>query len=179
MSNVAIPLTAEHKTAIMRCRAELLSAPEAAKRIVENFALPDTPEMVTWMRNRIEYYWYHPRAAKWQAQVELIREEWRRGLMDSIRLANKVARVEELAKEYNKIPDESPIHNKDGDVVGHRRNTKTKLAVLEQIRVEVEGKGIAADASSGPKIAIQIVNAIGRISDESEVRVEAIEVDAG
>lgn len=152
-----------HKEHLMRSRAGLCNAAEAMSSFMAEFGVEDTPETRKWLLQRVKYYWYHPKARQWQEQIEPLREQWRNGLADDIRLANKRARVEELAKEYNAIPDSTPILSKDGDVVGERRNTNAKVKVLEQIRVEMEGKQAAGDGSSDSGLVIQIVNAIGTL----------------
>lgn len=139
-----IQLEGHHKLFISHCRGERLRLRTSVDRFLVEYAetLADTPEVRKWLRERIKYYWYSPRAHEWQAKAAEYHEKWKKGIED-VRITHKRARLDELQREFDKIPEDyldKVIETKSGrEIDVRRRNTDSKVKVLERARVEIEG----------------------------------------
>lgn len=100
-----------HRLFICRMIAQMYPLKDAALKTLEEFGDEwglagkkiEGEEAAGWLRwiiPLIKYYKDHPHAARWQAEVERIREEWLGAIGAAVRERHKTARIEEYAGVY-------------------------------------------------------------------------------
>lgn len=149
-------LEKRHQTFFARCLAEFKSYDETIRLFLVEFAeevhkklakdafgeLQYPDKVRHWLYKRADYYWNHPDAHEWQALARKLRKKWLDGIGD-VMLAHKRARLDELQKEYFKLPDkyvDKVLKSEtEGEIIVHKFNSGGKVQILDQIRKEVEG----------------------------------------
>ena len=139
-----------HKVFICRCCAQLMGLKDIVLAFqsefrdeIEDAGLWEEHSFSDWLYARAHYFSNHQGLhRKWRTLIVELHEQWRDGIAELI-LAHKRARVEELQKEFFQIEGSTPdkvLDTDEGRIVVQKRNTESKIRVLEQIRREVEGE---------------------------------------
>lgn len=116
---------------------------------------------------------------KWQERIKHYRQEYEAELY-KIPIASKTWRLQQLYEELQKIPDDYAYKSIEHDgehILVKRMNSETKAKILEQARVELEGK-IGGDRAVAAISPIQInISTGGELRDTIEIDAEVTEMD--